>query len=236
MKILAVDEFNARGHLIYAANFPGAFVRGACREEALAKFPAEMNSYAAWAQIPCDGHWEIGIVQEKPTELNVCDADSDVLFDSERAPLAYNEYIALKALALRSAASFQELYDSVPDKSATCLAPRKTFYGDVPRSAEEMYRHTMSVNSYYFAELDVAAENGPDILSCRERGFALLEQQPDYLQNAVRDGDYDERWSLRKLLRRFLWHDRIHAKAMYRQAVLLFDPAEISDTFCFRTK
>jgi len=233
MKILAVDEFNARGHLIYAANFPGAFVRGACREEALAKFPAEMNSYAAWAQIPCDGHWEIGIVQEKPTELNVCDADSDVLFDSERAPLAYNEYIALKALALRSAASFQELYDSVPDKSATCLAPRKTFYGDVPRSAEEMYRHTMSVNSYYFAELDVAAENGPDILSCREAGFYELEKKSGFLDTPVICGSYDEEWSLRKLLRRFIWHDRIHAKAMYRMAAKTFGAENVANPFLF---
>lgn len=233
MKILAVDEFNDHGHLIYSANFPGAFVRGETREAALAKFPAEMDSYAAWAQILHDGIWKIEIVQEKPSELNVCDADSDVLFDTERSPLAYEDYAALKALALRSAVCFQDIYDSVPDKHSSVLTPRKTFYGDVPLTAAEMYRHTMSVNSYYFSELDVAAENGPDILSCREAGFRELEKHSGFLDTPVICGSYDEEWSLRKLLRRFIWHDRIHAKAMYRMAVKTFGAENVANPFLF---
>lgn len=60
------------------------------------------------------------------------------------------------------------------------------------------------------------------ILECRQRGFALLEQQTDFLKNQVFLGSYGEEWSLRKVLRRFIWHDRIHAKAMYRMAVKTF--------------
>ena len=37
----------------------------------------------------------------------------------------------------------------------------------------------------------------------------------DFLENVVVAGSYGEDWSLRKVLRRFIWHDRIHAKAMY---------------------
>ncbi len=51
---------------------------------------------------------------------------------------------------------------------------------------------------------------------------------------AVIEGSYGEAWSLRKVLRRFIWHDRIHAKAMYLMAVKLFGVENVADTFYFR--
>lgn len=39
------------------------------------------------------------------------------------------------------------------------LPARKTFYGAVPRTAEEMYVHTKNVNAYYFGEIGVEAGN-----------------------------------------------------------------------------
>lgn len=35
---------------------------------------------------------EIQIVQEKKSNLQICDADSDVLFESEKFPLNIDEY------------------------------------------------------------------------------------------------------------------------------------------------
>ena len=155
------------------------------------------------------------------------------LFETEKAPLTRAEYERLKALALRSAKDFLALYASIPDKNAVASPPRKTFYGQVPRSAEEMYAHTKSVNVYYFAEIGVEADNSGSILDCRKRGFDELEQTPDFLQNAVVEGSYGELWSLRKVLRRFLWHDRIHAKAMYRMALKTFGAENVENPFCF---
>ena len=91
------------------------------------------------------------------------------------------------------------------------------------------------MNEYYFSEIGVAADNEGTILECRERGFALLEQQPDFLENKVFQGSYGEEWSLKKLLRRFIWHDRIHARAMYRMAVKTFGPDAVPDIFRFCT-
>ena len=73
------------------------------------------------------------------------------------------------------------------------------------------------------------------IVECRERGFAVLESQPDFLKNTVHFGSYDEEWSLRKVLRRFIWHDRIHAKAMYRMALKTFAPDVVPNIFQFDT-
>jgi len=96
-----------------------------------------------------------------------------------------------------------------------------------------MYKGTRSVNSYYFAEIDVEADNEGTILECRQRGFELLEQKENFLENLVIEGSYGEMWSLRKMIRRFIWHDRIHAKAMWRMAKRIFPEYEIKNVFFF---
>ena len=60
-----------------------------------------------------------------------------------------------------------------------------------------------------------------------------MKAQPDFLNNSVFDGSYGEKWSLRKVLRRFIWHDRIHAKTMYRIAVKTFGIEAIPNVFKF---
>ena len=233
MTINCVWEHNGNDTLLYAIDYIGAYTRGESLEIAKAKMPSEIVSYLKWLGEDVTDTIEIIITQEKDSDLAIKDADSDVLFESEKAPLSIDEYEKLKALALKSAKGFLSLYESIPDKSATTIAERKTFYGNVPRSAEEMYKHTKNVNEYYFAEIDVDADNSGNIYECRKRGFEILETKPDYLNNSVIEGSYGEDWSLRKVLRRFIWHDRIHARAMYRMAVKVFGAENIANPFCF---
>jgi hypothetical protein len=175
----------------------------------------------------------VRVVQDAPCDLNVSDADSDVIFDTEKLPLTMDEYQQLKFLALKSARDFKSLYDSIPDQKKPLSAPRHTFYGSVPSSAEEMYLHTKNVNSYYFGEIGIDSYNEGDIYSCRLSGFAKLEAMSDFLSNHVVEGSYGEMWSLRKMLRRFIWHDRIHARAMYRRSIAAFPNAFIPNVFSF---
>ena len=233
MTINCVWEHNGNDTLLYATNFVGAYTRGESLEIAKEKMPQEIVSYCNWLGMDAAGKTEIVIVGEKRSELAICDADSDVLFESEKAPLTAEEYKKLKALALKSAQDFLALYDSVPDKNATAAPERKTFYGKVPRSADEMYEHTKNVNTYYFAEIAVDADHDGNIYECRKRGFEALEAKGDFLENVVVAGSYGEDWSLRKVLRRFIWHDRIHAKAMYRMATKVFGAESIENPFYF---
>ena len=233
MNIRCIWEHNGDDTLLYAENAPGAYARGASMEEALFKLDGELRSWTRWqGKLPQEAY-DFTIVQEQSCELHIRDADSDVLFEREKACLPLREYEELKNLALKSAADFQKLYDSIPDKDATCLRSRETFYGPVPRTAREMYEHTKNVNDYYFGEIDVDADHDGTILECRQRGFEALEQHPNFLENRVIEGSYGELWTLRKVLRRFLWHDRIHAKAMYRMAVKTFGAETVENVFCF---
>ena len=233
MIINCVWEHNGNDTLLYAVDYVGAYTRGESLDIAKAKMPAEISSYLKWCGKDASIIFEIVITGEKVSNLNIKDADSDVLFGSEKEPLTAEEYEKLKSLALKSAKDFLALYESIPDKRATAIPERKTFYGNVPRSPDEMYEHTKNVNEYYFAEIDVDADNNGNIYECRKRGFEQLEAKADYLNNAVIEGSYGEYWSIRKVLRRFIWHDRIHAKAMYRMAVKVFGTKNIANPFYF---
>lgn len=235
MKVRCIWEHHGDDTILYASNYSGAFTRGKSQREAVEKMPSEIAAYLRWkgdstSEAP---EPEIMIIQEKASELTISDADSDVLFDDERKPLSLAEYEELKSLALKSARDFLALYEVIPNKDKSALAARATFYGEIPRTANEMYQHTKNVNAYYFGEIGVEADNNGTIVACRERGFELLEQQPDFLENKVYLGSYNEEWTLRKVLRRFIWHDRIHAKAMYRMAVKTFGNGVVPNIFSF---
>lgn len=166
MKVNCIWEHNGNDSLLYVENCIGAFTRGESLDVALQKMPTEIRSYYSWIRMEEPEAIEPVIVQEKESDLEIKDADSDVLFAAEEEPLTYEEYIQLKELALKSAEDFWDLYIAVPDKEISCLPIRKTFYGQIPRTAEEMYLHTKNVNSYYFAEIGIDVDNNGNIVEC----------------------------------------------------------------------
>ena len=163
MKIQCVWEHNGDDSILYSANFAGAFTRGKSKDEAVRKMPSEILSYLAWKGDAPPDALEPEIVQEKASALTVSDADSDVLFNGEKAQLTAAEYEALKSLAMKSARDFLALYRSIPDKDKSALPPRATFYGEIPRTAREMYKHTKNVNTYYFGEIGLPCWSGSGI-------------------------------------------------------------------------
>lgn len=228
----AALEYNGRGCMLFSLDCPGAFARGADRAEALAKLPDDVAAFCRWAgwEMP-EGPTEI--VEEKyQPELRVEDADGDILFQKERMALTPEEYAPLRALVLRSARCLDELYASIPDKDAPLAPARETFYGEFPNTARKMFRHTVGVTAYYVGELGAETKALPGCYEDRLRGLEAAEALPGFLLLPPREGSYGEWWSPRKVLRRFLWHDRIHARAMYRRARELWG-GQIADTFRF---
>ncbi len=233
MIVHCVWEHNKNDSLIYSSNVIGAFTRGASKEEALGKMEREIESYFLWTgEIP-PSSIEMIITQESVTNLSISDADSEVLFETEKMDLSIEEYERLKALVLKSANDFFSLYSSFHDKDQSVLPIRKTFYGITPRTASEMYVHTKNVNEYYWGEIGLDVSNDGTIVENRIRGFEELEARGNFLLGKVYKGSYGEEWSVPKVLRRFLWHDRIHAKAMYRMGIATFGPGVIPNIFKF---
>ena len=234
MKIYCVWEHNQNDSLLYSSNVIGAFTRGTSKEEALEKMPGEISSYFAWLEEPAPSSMDIEINQEKASDLDIHDADSDVLFNTERLDLSVEQYTRLKGLVLKSAEDFLRLYNTFPDKHKTVLLPRKTFYGTIPCTASEMYLHTKNVNAYYWGEIGLEVSNEGTIVESRMRGFEALELNRNFLSGSVYSGSYGEELSIPKVLRRFLWHDRIHAKAMYKMGIRTFGVNVIPNVFSFK--
>ena len=92
MKINCVWEHNGNDSILYAEDFVGAFTRGSSREEAVRKMPEEIRRYQLWLGRTPSVDCEIDIVQEKESDLQIRDADSDVIFTTEERPLSAEEY------------------------------------------------------------------------------------------------------------------------------------------------
>lgn len=232
--IKCIVEYNDKGYLIYLENYPGAYVRGKTKKEALKKIPDEIKSYSLWAFGESKKYnLSIEILEEMKSDLQINDADSDILFGSEGCPLSEGEYLDLRSLVLKSANDFKILYDSFPDKDFTNKVPHNTFYGKVPLTANEILVHTNNVTSYYLGEIGVQVNNNPNIYKNRVNGLKSIETLPDFLKNEVFKGSYNELWSLKKVMRRFIWHDRIHAKSMYRMGISVWGKDIISNPYYF---
>lgn len=106
MTINCVWEHNGRDTLLYAVDFVGAYTRGETLEAAVRKMQAEICSYLKWCGKKAVTSMDIVIIEEKVSELAICDADSDVLFESEKAPLTAEEYIKLKGTCAEISSRF----------------------------------------------------------------------------------------------------------------------------------
>ena len=227
-------EYNEYGSMIYLVDYPGAFTRGKTKEIALRKVQNEYINYLQWLNITdIEDNINFEIVQEQYSKLKISDADTEILLKSEKKQLSLKEYEHLKYLVIKSAYDFYELYLSIPDKDYTIIEPRKTFYGDVPRTANEMYIHTNGVTNFYLNGLNLTIDDKNDIYVNRlsamktiDDNINLLKNEPLYVKN--------EYWTLSKVLRRFIWHDRIHAKAMYKLAATKWESDEIVNKFHFK--
>ena len=101
MQNRCVWEHNGNDSLLYSVDYAGAFTRGESREIALGKMRNEIASYLDWTGKITAEMVDTTIVQEKESELQIADADSDVIFDNEKEPLSKEEYLYLKDLALK---------------------------------------------------------------------------------------------------------------------------------------
>ena len=84
MTVNCVWEHNGNDTLLYAADYPGAYTRGESLETAVGKMPREIVLYLKWCGGSIDDDMKIAIVQEKSSNLDIKDADSDVFFKGKK--------------------------------------------------------------------------------------------------------------------------------------------------------
>lgn len=217
-------ETNGLGFLGWIIDLPGAYIRGKTIGEARAKLDREITDYGAWLECPTlatavpSGYEEI----IKECGLHVEDADSDVTFDTELEDFNDTEDFGRWCDHMRrSGVAAQEVYDNCRHKDE--IDPRmvrKTFYGDVYSTIQGQFGHIVDVQNYYLGQIGVRVELTNPLRASRERFVDRLREK--YRSEGNKLYHYEEEdWTIKKIVRRIIWHDRIHTKAIERMEARL---------------
>ena len=196
---------------------PGAYVRGRTEAEALSKVPGEARSYLNWLGAPLISEIRARVVETHRCHLAVEDADSEILLASDRSPMNQDELRRLTGIVRRSGETFKSLYESSALRDwVDTTRIRKTFYGDVPKTIREVFDHVERTQHYYLSRIGLGVEKNQPFISVRESGVGQIERLFETKRNSEVYYVDDESWTVKKVLRRFVWHDRIHGKAIVR--------------------
>jgi hypothetical protein len=210
-------ETNGKGYIGFIVELPGAFVRGKTEDEAIAKVNREVNIYLKWLCIKHNPHYKIQVVQKHQSALQVEDADNEILLKADKKAMDEIEFRNLLSLVCFSGETFLKLYTNVEFKDWVDEERiRKTFYGDNPKTIREIFDHVRNCQYYYLSRMRINEEIEGDFMVIRK--FCLEKLEPLYHEsnNSLKFEIDNELWTLKKVLRRFIWHDRIHGKAMVR--------------------
>jgi len=210
-------ETNEKGYMGFIVELPGAFVRGRTEEEAIAKVDSEVNLYLKWLGIEQKHEYKIQVIQKHKSSLMVEDADNEILVEADKKTMRGEEFRNLVELVWFSGETFFQLYTNAKFKDWIDEARiRKTFYGDNPKTIQEIFDHVKYCQYYYLSRMKITEEIGVDFMGIRKFCLEKLEALYRKNNNSLLFETDNELWTLKKVLRRFIWHDRIHGKAMTR--------------------
>ena len=232
-----IMEYNDAGVTLWSLRYPGAFARGETADAAARKLPAACRRFRLWAKLPpsedAAGDAEVRFVRKIKEDAAVEEGFTTALFPEEKLALDMAQYTSLKTLCLVSARDMEALFASIPQKDRALLKSRRTLYGKVPVTAREMLGHVSDAQRAWADLFGVDLGESQGLLADRKRLFAGLERQPGYLSNRIVTSADGESWTLSKLLRRLLWHDALHGRALFRKAVTFWQKERIKNPFGF---
>jgi hypothetical protein len=213
-------ETNGKGHIGFIAELPGAFLRGRSEREALSKLDREVDCYLRWLGMTngaVKGRRST-VVERHASKLTVEDADCEILLEADKQTIGREELNRLCGLALHSGHSFLELYSGAKMKDwVDATRIRKSFHGDNPKTVREVFEHVDQTQHYYFSRLPISSVDRTDLMDVRRSGLREIQKLAAMSghDSVVYEID-NEAWTVRKVLRRLVWHDRIHGRAITR--------------------
>nr|WP_253710276.1 hypothetical protein [Treponema sp. OMZ 799] len=211
-----IYETNGLGFLGWVIDLPGAYIRGKTLEEAGGKVSKEITLYNEWLNLETDIDMQIN-EEIKKSDLCIQDADSDIIFDSELLDFDKKEdFIFWCDKVLISGKKTEEIYKKMKRKSLIDITmKRKTFYGDVYCTINDQYRHIVKVQNYYLNQIGTEMNIDDELRLNRIEFIEKLKEK--YLKDGNKlYRNESEDWTVKKVIRRTIWHDRIHIRAIER--------------------
>jgi hypothetical protein len=210
-------ETNGKGCLGFLCEYPGAFVRGRTIDEALSKIEHELKSYQKWRGMDLEEKIIPEVIQIHESSLMVEDGDTEILLDVDKEEIDPEEFSLLIDLVKKSGLTTYEILENAEFKDWIDEDRiRKTFYGDTPKTIREIFEHINSVQYYYLSRLNIYMERQIDFLEGRESCIKEITSLFCKEGNSRIYNIDNEKWTIKKVLRRFIWHDRIHSRSMVK--------------------
>ena len=231
-------ETNGKGFIGFIEELPGAFVRGRTEDEALSKVGREIRAYMSWLGVKEKTSYDCKVVQRHLSKLMVEDADNELILEEDRCAMKDEEFKRLCDLVTYSGESFLKLYSNSKFKDWVDETKiRKTFWGDNPKTIHEIFEHVRLTQYYYLSRIKVVfSEKEGEFLKIRELCLKEIEELWKRFDNSFVFEMDNELWTIKKVLRRFVWHDRIHGRAITRileKQKRLGIISTYDDVFCF---
>ncbi len=169
--------------------------------------------------VPTSHGWARKSRFQKLESCNLIGVGSWILLDDDSRAISQSDFQHLVELATYSGLTFTKLYDSARLKDWVDEARiRTTFYGDNKKTINEIFYHVKRTQYYYLSRTGPSfrEDEAEPFMNIRNYCLETLDGLFRENGNAKLYGVDDEKWTLKKVLRRFIWHDRIHGKAITR--------------------
>ncbi len=198
---------------------PGCFCEARGEKEAVARLPAVVGEHLAWLrrhgeEVPTDGRCEVEVVER----VEAPPGRSEPCFDADRVP-ASEEDIELAIRRMGDArVDLLALVSSLPN-SVTNWQPASEKW-----NIRGILAHIASAEAYYRTGLleeqpeREPAEERFELALQRERAIAHLRSLTEehraqvFHPNWPWRGNEHEEWTVRKALRRLIYHERFHTR------------------------
>lgn len=200
----------------HVAELPGAFSDGATVDEATRFASQSIANHLVWSEAEVDhGPRPLAVVAEIIKSWNYApDFEVNAFFSTDRPPLAEDELDGLRKLLYLARA---ELLDSFLGLSIDQLSivPEGEAW-----SVHDALRHVATAENWYLDRLGLAHEPAWEMKDTLGRVLLVRQHLLDVLPGLVGDeriAEWNgELWSPRKMIRRALWHELLHARDIKR--------------------
>jgi predicted RNase H-like HicB family nuclease/uncharacterized damage-inducible protein DinB len=223
----------------WAFDLPGCFSRGATPEEALKVLPVRIKRFLGWLseveQGVHRGHSMAEVTERVNEPCPVRRGDTRALFLWDRqSPTAEELERALRWMG-HSRRTLLSLAQSLPTEvlvqESTGDASRE-FHDAVSPSIHRIVRHVAGAEYWYLSRIAgdawLAGEEPADVFQGLElvrasvaptlrRLFATAPDRVVEQTQSTWSGTFTENWTLRKVLRRTLWHEQFHIEEIRRR-------------------
>ena len=227
---------------IFVRELPGCYSRARTLDEAVAKAPGKIREFLDWLKAhgePVEGtQYEIQVEAAEvvrgdwPVKLG----DSQALFNADLSPLSRAEVERAMRYMRYAREDLMSLYQTAPGGALEWKPNEST-----PRHIKRIAEHIAEVDIFYLERLrDMKFKDWPSsFLELMEelRVLRLSNLKDDEMQCQTSyhpPGDWTgtsapEGWTTRKVLRRFIWHERLHT-ATIRKLLSQFNESEAKRT------